>query len=921
MAGNFLYKAVIEGVDKTGGAFKSIEGNLKSVTKLAGAFTGLLAAGGIASAGKQAIDAADKIQKLGIRLGASTEALSEYRHVAELSGVTFETFTMGLQRSTRRIAEAAAGSGEAKKALKELGISAVELNKLRPEQQFEILAEALNSVDVEADKVRLAMKLFDSEGVALLQTMTEGAEGIRGMRDEARALGLTLSQEQADGAAAANDALTRLGAQYNGLIQQLAVALAPTLEIVVGMFSDAMPTAISWTSRAVSAMKSVIFTYLDWLLSLAEGTNAVIDSLAGFLGIETNMAQPIKNIRAIIQDMAKDYADAASGVSAGNVEIKKSAEALAVPIVELGEVEIPKVVDALEEIEVTSRRGAKGIYALTKEQQTLLDQYLPLEKAQREAAYAFDELVKLKASGAITAEQYATAVENVGRQLTGLGDNKPASDDLADPFAKAAGAITKAFGDTFDELSVGVKGFVNATVNTLAGLFDSGQGLGGLWDGQGTEGADLLTMGLSAVGQQAGGSALGTVASWASMGATIGSVIPGIGTAIGAAVGAIAGGLSELLKDEGDPRVRVTTGGTAGSFGSRTYLRDTAFGAVGLDLADGGVTNAFLGELLDSIQDFDDSIANLLNPQQIAAVSASLAGSSTYLNGDVDSETILKDRLDKIVTAIELPLADLVVGLDDLEDSLAAFGAVLSLQEFAGLDLITEWQQVAEDAARTSFQVMRDQGRNIRVAARHFDGSFESLMALSQETEAYFQMQMRLLSQIQAAGEQVSAIIGGSIERIAMSQMTQQEQRQYLLGQRADLMAELRTAQSPEEITRLVAEIERITSTVFDSLNEGGQRRTAEGFMEYLESVQEIAQARLDRAASEAERDAQRTQAQISEFLSAGTAVVEGIGSTIPGFQGAADRMGYAADTMLTAASTPITITADYGQGEIAVAS
>ena len=141
----------------TGTSLDRIKAGIVGLTGKVALMTAGLATAAVAGLGimaKRSIDAADKIGKLSTRLGASTEALSEYKHVAELSGVTFETLTMGWQRMTRRVAEAANGTGEAVKALDEMNINAKELNKLKPEEQFEVLADALNGVENQADKVR-----------------------------------------------------------------------------------------------------------------------------------------------------------------------------------------------------------------------------------------------------------------------------------------------------------------------------------------------------------------------------------------------------------------------------------------------------------------------------------------------------------------------------------------------------------------------------------------------------------------------------------------------------------------------------------------------------------------------------------------------------------------------------------------------
>jgi hypothetical protein len=178
---------------------------------------------------KDTIDLDDKTAKLSTRLGISTEALSQYRFVAERSGVDFNVLTLGFQRMTRRVAEAAQGTGEAQGALRELGLSASALTRLPLDQQFEIVAEQLSKVGVQADQVRLAMKLFDSEGVALVQTMQKGAAGIQEMRAEADRLGVTLTTEAAAQAEAAKDEMVRFDAAISALSNNIARGLVPSL--------------------------------------------------------------------------------------------------------------------------------------------------------------------------------------------------------------------------------------------------------------------------------------------------------------------------------------------------------------------------------------------------------------------------------------------------------------------------------------------------------------------------------------------------------------------------------------------------------------------------------------------------------------------------------------------------------------------
>ncbi|MTI13119.1 phage tail tape measure C-terminal domain-containing protein [Sansalvadorimonas verongulae] len=210
----------------------------------------------------------DQQAKFADKIGISTEALSGLRHAAELTGVSNQKLDMGLQRMTRRVAEAANGTGEAVKALEELGLSAEELNQLSPDEQFKRIAGAMEDVEGRSNKVRLAFKLFDSEGVGLLNTLDLGADGLSAMQLEAEALGISLSRVDAAKIEQANDQMYRVGQLSKGVSMQLTAELAP---IVEGLANE-------WLGAAQEAggMGSVIGKVVDYGVSaVGQLANAV----------------------------------------------------------------------------------------------------------------------------------------------------------------------------------------------------------------------------------------------------------------------------------------------------------------------------------------------------------------------------------------------------------------------------------------------------------------------------------------------------------------------------------------------------------------------------------------------------------------------------------------------------------------------
>lgn len=211
----------------------------RAVVRMAGAFATVTFGALI----KNSLDAQASLFDLSKRLGTSADGLSRLQYAAEQSGVSVRTLNMGLQRQVRRISEAANGTGEAVKALDELGLSAARLNQLAPEQQFSVLADAIMRVQNPADRVRLAMKLFDSEGVALVQTMEGGSQALSRFADESDRLGRTISDSAAAQAKAATDAFTRMGSAGTGLAQVLAIQIAPSLTTIANLAGEALPNA------------------------------------------------------------------------------------------------------------------------------------------------------------------------------------------------------------------------------------------------------------------------------------------------------------------------------------------------------------------------------------------------------------------------------------------------------------------------------------------------------------------------------------------------------------------------------------------------------------------------------------------------------------------------------------------------------
>lgn len=266
----------------------------------------------------------DTLGKTAAKLGDTTEDLKVFGVAAQIGGVGVDQANTALQRMTRRLAEAAQGSGEAQGAIAELGLDAEALAAQRPSQAFEEIAAALDTVPLAADRVRLAMKFFDSEGVALVNVTTDALNEARRTVD---AFGGALTSIEVAQVEAANDSITRLATGFDLITDKITVKLAGGVEEVAEQlfnssqnvvqlerdFDNLLKGAIQGIGtvagltasmlRAIDGREEILeFGVIGLLLFGKKG--AVLGALLGAVGSE--MSQLYKETQVLLSDSSDE---------------------------------------------------------------------------------------------------------------------------------------------------------------------------------------------------------------------------------------------------------------------------------------------------------------------------------------------------------------------------------------------------------------------------------------------------------------------------------------------------------------------------------------------------------------------------------------------------------------------------------------
>ncbi len=239
---------LITAVDQTRSVFDSIRGNLAKLgdesSRVKGLLAGLgvsLSVAGFATMIKNAIDAADQLNKLSQKIGISVEALSTLRFAAQLSDVSLETLQKGIKGLSQNITEANTGIGDGAQVFDVLGISVKNADGSMKSTEAVLLqvADVFANLEDGAVKTALAVKLFGKSGMDMIPFLNQGAAGITQLTVEAERLGLKLTTETARSAEAFNDNLTALKASSSSLGIALARDFLPELTNITNAMREA----------------------------------------------------------------------------------------------------------------------------------------------------------------------------------------------------------------------------------------------------------------------------------------------------------------------------------------------------------------------------------------------------------------------------------------------------------------------------------------------------------------------------------------------------------------------------------------------------------------------------------------------------------------------------------------------------------
>lgn len=220
---------------------------------------GIATAAGVAFAAlaKHSFEANDALAKQADRLGVTTESLKTLQVAADLAGVSQELLVKSLQKQQKLMVDAADGSQQAADTFRNLGLSVETLINLPADQQFSVIAAALNNVENVTRRNALAMQIWGDRAADMINFAAEAGEGVGDLSETLGALNVTMSRFDASKIEQANDAVSIAKLAFEGLGNTIAVAVAPYVTALADDFTDAAKSAGGFQKEVADALEFV----------------------------------------------------------------------------------------------------------------------------------------------------------------------------------------------------------------------------------------------------------------------------------------------------------------------------------------------------------------------------------------------------------------------------------------------------------------------------------------------------------------------------------------------------------------------------------------------------------------------------------------------------------------------------------------
>lgn len=422
---------------------------LQFVLSPIGALATALAAGGGLSLAVSAL--ASRVEQLAIqaeKLGVSFNFIQVLDEAARRSNSSITAVSGAFTRLQRTIAGAGEESKKATAALAELGISFDQIAGESPESQYQIIGQALLSIEDPARRTAAAIELFGRSGASLIPFFKE----LPGAADDVERLGAAISDEDRDRLAAFTNNANSLGLALRNLGT---VTTLPFVELFSG-FAGVAASFINAVTAIAQVLGAVLGPVLDTIGNAIEALAPVLDTFAAAVRLVAQAISPIAEtllpalvvglatlqIPVLITSVANfagtigslalslgGYTIAAGGATTATVLLATAIAATGIGAIVIGlgvgVTALVKWFTAADKASESTKRTAAETKRLADAAKELAEEdrkreenaTRAIEAVRGDLSKAIDESVKFGQAGFDAALQYQTAINELQRQF------------------------------------------------------------------------------------------------------------------------------------------------------------------------------------------------------------------------------------------------------------------------------------------------------------------------------------------------------------------------------------------------------------------------------------------------------------------------------------------------------------------------
>jgi hypothetical protein len=276
----------------------------------AGKALGTLAAAAAATSAaliKGSLDMIDASSDLAQTVGVNVEQFSRLAFaVDQLGDVTRDELGSALRFMVKNLSDAAAGTGEAKDAIRDLGLNAAELARIAPDQAIIKIVDAMEGFERQGDRLALTQEIFGRGNSKMALALTQGAGAFRTAITEAERYGVVISGDLAAKQGEFERQTKRLKAEMQGfalaLTEETLPAMIATAEAMNDFFarSDSGRGAIDALGAGVRGVAFVALQLVGSFEILGKGLGAL--AAASVQAVKLNFSEASEILKAYAED-------------------------------------------------------------------------------------------------------------------------------------------------------------------------------------------------------------------------------------------------------------------------------------------------------------------------------------------------------------------------------------------------------------------------------------------------------------------------------------------------------------------------------------------------------------------------------------------------------------------------------------------